>query len=82
MAEKFPISAEKTHVHSREPNREFVVLLHGGFLLIGVVTTLLGASCQCLRSSGRGSDCRAPDLIDRERLEPSALRAWASAYGC
>ena len=42
MAEKFPISAEKTDVHSRERNKEFVLLLHGGFLLIGVVTTLLG----------------------------------------
>ena len=42
MAEKFPISAEKTDVHSWERNKEFVLLLHGGFLLIGVVTTLLG----------------------------------------
>jgi MFS transporter, FHS family, glucose/mannose:H+ symporter len=42
MAEKFPISAEKTDIHSWERNKEFVLLLHGGFLLIGVVTTLLG----------------------------------------
>ena len=42
MAEKSPISAEKTDVHSWERNKEFVLLLHGGFLLIGVVTTLLG----------------------------------------
>ena len=42
MAEGFSISAEKTDVESRERNREFVVLLHGGFLLIGVVVTLLG----------------------------------------
>jgi MFS transporter, FHS family, glucose/mannose:H+ symporter len=42
MAEKVPISDEKTDVHSGKRNREFVVLLHGGFLLIGVVTTLLG----------------------------------------
>jgi MFS transporter, FHS family, glucose/mannose:H+ symporter len=42
MGKKSPISAEKTRVHSPERHREFVLLLHGGFLLIGVVTTLLG----------------------------------------
>ncbi len=42
MAQKFPTSAEKTDVHSRERDKKFVLLLHGGFLLIGVVTTLLG----------------------------------------
>ena len=63
MAEKFPISAEKTHVHSREPNREFVVLLHGGFLLIGVVTTLLGAILPMLaiKWSGVGLSSAGPD---------------------
>ena len=42
MDENPPIQREKSVVSSWQRQRSFVVLLHAGFLLIGVVTTLLG----------------------------------------
>ena len=42
MAEKSQISPEQARLRSPVRSRKFVVLLHAGFLLIGVVTTLLG----------------------------------------
>ena len=42
MDENPPIQREKSVVSSWQRQRSFVILLHAGFLLIGVVTTLLG----------------------------------------
>jgi MFS transporter, FHS family, glucose/mannose:H+ symporter len=42
MDEDRPIQSPESVVSSWQGEREFVVLLHAGFLLIGVVTTLLG----------------------------------------
>jgi MFS transporter, FHS family, glucose/mannose:H+ symporter len=42
MDENPPVQREKSVVSSWQRQRSFVILLHAGFLLIGVVTTLLG----------------------------------------
>jgi fucose permease len=42
MAENHPIFIEEHRVSPRQRERQLTLLLHGGFLLIGVVTTLLG----------------------------------------
>jgi MFS transporter, FHS family, glucose/mannose:H+ symporter len=78
MAEKFPISTEKTDVHSWERNKGFVLLLHGGFLLIGVVTTLLGPILPMLAAKWSLDDAELGLLFTTQFSGAIIGAAWSS----
>jgi MFS transporter, FHS family, glucose/mannose:H+ symporter len=59
MAENDPISVGERRVSSRQRERQLSLLLHGGFLLIGIVTTLLGPILPLLAAKWHLSDAEA-----------------------
>jgi fucose permease len=59
MAEDDPIFVAERSVSSRQRERQLALLLHGGFLLIGVVTTLLGPILPMLAAKWHLGDAEA-----------------------
>jgi MFS transporter, FHS family, glucose/mannose:H+ symporter len=59
MAENDPVLVGERSVSSWQRERRFALLLHGGFLLIGVVTTLLGPILPLLAAKWHLGDAEA-----------------------